>query len=83
MAVDDLILFNNADTEASKIVVLAFIHARHLRRFTANKRCACQLAAFADTLNDSRRNVDVELAGSVIIQKGAALHLRRQYRCCT
>ena len=69
MAIDDLILFNDANTESGKIVVLAFVHARHLCCFTANKRGACQLAAFTDTLNYAGRNINVELAGSVVIQK--------------
>ncbi len=47
-AVDHLLLVDHADREASQIVLVYVIHARHLGGLAANQRAACLTAALCD-----------------------------------
>ena len=68
-AVDDQVFLDDADAEAGQVIIVAFVHARHFRRLAADQRAAGLQAAFDDALDHALGDVDVELAGGVIIQK--------------
>src|SRR5690606_41015620 len=68
-AVDDLGLFHHADAEAGQVVVLAFVHARHLGGFAAHQGAAGQLATGADAGDHGGGDIDVELAGGVVVEE--------------
>ena len=80
-AVDDLVLLDETDAEAGEVVVLARVHAGHLRRLAADQRAAGLQAAFDDALDHALGRVDVELAGGVVVEEeqrlGALHHARR------
>src|SRR5690606_28723331 len=77
-AIDDFALFHHAYAEAGQVVVLAFIHARHLGGLTTDQRATSQLATGTDAGDYGGGNINVELAGGVVIEKeqrlGAAHH---------
>ena len=72
-----LAAFGRADREAREVVVVAVIHAGHLRGLAADQRAAGLAAAFGDAADDRRALVRIELAGREIVeeeQRLGALH---------
>ena len=77
-AVDDLGLFHDADAEAGQVIVFAFVHAGHFGGLAADQGTARQFATGTDAGDYGGGDVDVELAGGVVVEKeqrlGAADH---------
>jgi hypothetical protein len=55
------ILLDDADAESGQIVVLAVIHARHLRRFAAHQRAAGLHATLGDAGDQARADATSSL----------------------
>ena len=68
-SVDDRVFLNNAHAEACEIVVALVVHTWHLGRFAADERAAGESAAFDDAGDDALGNVDLQLAGGIVVEK--------------
>ncbi len=68
-AVDDVGLLDHADAEAGQVVVFTFVHAGHLGGFAAHQGAASLLAASTNAGDHLRCDVDIELAGGVVVQE--------------
>lgn len=71
-AVDDLVLFDNADGEACEVVFAFRIHARHFGGFAADQSAACEFAALGDTSDNAAGDVNVELAAGIVVEEEEA-----------
>ena len=69
LAIQNGFLLDHADAEAGEVVIVAVVHARHLRRLTAHQRTAGLDAAFDDAGDHALRDIDHQLAGGVIIEE--------------
>ena len=75
--VDDRVLLHHADAESGEIVVLAVVHAGHLRGLASHQRSARLHAALHDPAHHRLGDRHAQLAGGVVVeeeQRLGALH---------
>src|SRR5690349_17522048 len=68
-AVENPVLFHDADTEAGEVEVAVRIHPRHFRSLAADERTACLPATLGDATDHGSSGATVELAGGVVVEE--------------
>ncbi len=72
-AVDDLVLFDNADGEACEVVFTGRIHARHFGGFAADQSPQpASSQPLATTSDNAAGDVNVELAAGIVVEEEEA-----------
>ena len=72
-AVDDAILFDDADAKAGEVEIARLVDARHFRGFAADQGAAGLLAAGGDTADDLFGLRDLEPPGRIVVEKKECL----------
>jgi hypothetical protein len=69
LAVEDLLLVDDAHAEAGEVILARRVHPRQLRGLAAEQGAARLLAALRDATDDGLAGVEVELARSEVVEE--------------